>query len=137
MLDFRKIEKVLEEIENKDLFNQFIIDLFDYNLLDFNSLIIRYKFDNGLIIDIFDYKEDNKFTRYIFTESNDYDDIIDYNVVQKVINIKDYYINFKKDNKFSLFSSLFYEKDINIIKNNLNILFDNRIINIIMKHLKI
>ena len=136
MLDYKRFGKILQEIDEEELFNQFIINLFGYNITDFNKLIIRYKIDNELIIDIFDYKEENKYIRYYFTDNNNQYEIEDNNIVVKIINLKDYYNNFNKYNKYSLFSSLFYEKNIDIIENNLSNLFNNNINNIIMNHLK-
>ena len=139
MLDFNSFEKILEEIEKEGLFNQFIINLLDYDVIDLYNSIFRYKIDNGLIIDIFDYKDSNKFIRYYFTDNFDqikYNDN-DNEVILKVINLNDYYNNFDKFNKFSLFSLLFKENDINIIEDNLSNLFNNKINNLILKHLKI
>lgn len=136
MLDFKKFGNILKEIEKEDLFNQFIINLLDYNMLDIDNNIIRYKINNGLIIDVFNYIDGNKFTRYYFTEL-DNRVLINDNIIIKVINIKEYYHNFDKYNKYSLFSLIFYEKDINVLEENLTNLFCVRIKNIIMKHLKI
>lgn len=135
MLNFEKMKIILEEIEEKDLFNQFIINLLDYNSLNIKNIIVRYKIEDCLIIDIFDYNIDKKFIRYYFGDNEKYIEKEENNVIIKVINIKNYYNNYNKFNKYYLFSSLFYEKDIITIENNLSNLFNNEIKNIIMKHL--
>ena len=136
MLDFNKLEKILEEIDEEKLFNQFIVNLLDYSINDFNKVIIRYKIDNGLIIDIFDYALDKKFIRYYFVNNFNPKEINEKNIIVKIINLNNYYNNFDRYNKFSLFSTLFYEKNINLIEDNISNLFNDEINNIIMKHLK-
>ena len=134
MLNFNELELILKEIEEKDLFNEFFINLFDYKKEDINKLIIRYYFDNGFIVDIFDYNYENCFFRFCFSECNDVI-VIDKNIVINNIDLKAMYIN-DDNNKFYLFSSLFYEKDKTTRINNLNKLFDKKIVNIFLKHLK-
>ena len=136
MLDFNKLEKILEEIDEEKLFNQFIVNLLDYSINDFNKVIIRYKIDNGLIIDIFDYALDKKFIRYYFVNNFNPKEINEKNIIVKIINLNNYYNTFDRYNKFSLFSTLFYEKNINLIEDNISNLFNDEINNIIMKHLK-
>lgn len=136
MLDFNKLEKILEEMDEEKLFNQFIVNLLDYSINDFNKVIIRYKIDNGLIIDIFDYALDKKFIRYYFVNNFNPKEINEKNIIVKIINLNNYYNTFDRYNKFSLFSTLFYEKNINLIEDNISNLFNDEINNIIMKHLK-
>ena len=133
MLNFKKMNKILHELEKKKMFNKFIANLLDYDLKELDKIIIRYKIINELIIDIFDYKNGKKFTRYYFTTDIRYKDQINDDIIIKVVNIKN---NNKNNNdKLSIFSSLFYEKDLNILKNNLTKLFDKEIKYIIMKYL--
>lgn len=134
MLNFDKLKLILKEVEEKELFNDFFISLFDYKKEDINKLIIRYYFDNGFIVDIFDYNYDNSFFRYYFSEYNEVI-IIDKNVVVNNISLKEMYIN-KDNSKFYLFSSLFYEKDKKTKINNLNKLFNKKIVNIFLKLLE-
>lgn len=137
MLDFKLLEKILKEMEIKNLFNKFLNDLLDYKILDINNVIVRYKFDDCFIIDIFDYNNKNcKFIRYYFCEDNKKFEVKCEDVIVNVINIKVVYNEFNGLNKYYLFSSLFFEKDIDIIEKNLSKLFSNEINNIIIKHLK-
>ena len=136
MLNFNKLEKILNELEKQSLFNQFIARLLNYSLVELNKMIIRYKIDDCFIIDIFDYKDDNKFIRYYFTDNNNFIESYSDNVIVKVVNLNNYYENFNNiNNNYSIFSSLFYEKDINILKSNLSKLFDEKIIFIIIKYI--
>ena len=131
MLKLNDFKKIIEEIQEKDLFNKFIIDLFGYEEEELNKFIISYKFNNGFIIDIYDYNLEQKFIRYYFKEDNESVDVNEDNIIINKINIKEEYLN---KGKYYLFSSLFYEKDKEIIINNLNNLFDKKIIEIILKN---
>lgn len=131
MLKLNDFKKIIEEIQEKDLFNKFIIDLFGYEEEELNKFIISYKFNNGFIIDIYDYNLEQKFIRYYFKEDNESIEFNEDNIIINKINIKEEYLN--KGNYY-LFSSLFYEKDKEIILNNLNNLFDKKIIEIILKN---
>ena len=131
MLKLNDFKKIIEEIQEKDLFNKFIIDLFGYEEDELNKFIISYKFNNGFIIDIYDYNLEQKFIRYYFKEDNESIEFNEDNIIINKINIKEEYLN---KGKYYLFSSLFYEKDKEIIINNLNNLFDKKIIEIILKN---
>ena len=131
MLKLNDFKKIIEEIQEKDLFNKFIIDLFGYEEEELNKFIISYKFNNGFIIDIYDYNLEQKFIRYYFKEDNESVEVNEDNIIINKINIKEEYLN---NGKYYLFSSLFYEKDKEIIINNLNNLFDKKIIEIILKN---
>ena len=131
MLKLNDFKKIIEEIQEKDLFNKFIIDLFGYEEEELNKFIISYKFNNGFIIDIYDYNLEQKFIRYYFKEDNESIEFNEDNIIINKINIKDEYLNKGKN---YLFSTLFYEKDKEIIMNNLNNLFDKKIIEIILKN---
>ena len=131
MLKLNDFKKIIEEIQEKDLFNKFIIDLFGYGEEELNKFIISYKFNNGFIIDIYDYNLEQKFIRYYFKEDNESIEFNEDNIIINKINIKEEYLN---KGKYYLFSSLFYEKDKEIIINNLNNLFDKKIIEIILKN---
>lgn len=131
MLKLNDFKKIIEEIQEKDLFNKFIIDLFGYEEEELNKFIISYKFNNGFIIDIYDYNLEQKFIRYYFKEDNESIEFNEDNIIINKINIKEEYLN---KGKYYLFSSLFYEKDKEIIINNLNNLFDKKIIEIILKN---
>ena len=131
MLKLNDFKKIIEEIQEKDLFNKFIIDLFGYEEDELNKFIISYKFNNGFIIDIYDYNLEQKFIRYYFKEDNESIEFNEDNIIINKINIKEEYLN---KGKYYLFSTLFYEKDKEIIMNNLNNLFDKKIIEIILKN---
>lgn len=130
MIDLKELEKILKEIEENNLFNTFFTNLFDYSEVELNKLIIRYFFDNGFIIDIFDYNKNNKFIRYNFND-NENGIVIDENIIIYNINLK--YIYMKNDgSKYYFFSSLFYEKNEKLLINNLFKLFDRNIAKIFL-----
>ncbi|MGN1342296.1 MAG: hypothetical protein ACI4VL_03610 [Bacilli bacterium] len=121
----------LIEIMNKDLLNDFVNDIFDYNLKKDEYVYIQYKIVNGnIILNIFDNSEDNRFKAYIFTdydtETQD-DDII-------YVNVETCYQEYKNGNKKklillgALLKSGNKEEKKEIIKS----LFDNDIKNILI-----
>ena len=135
MLSFKKLEIILKEIEESNMFNVFFLNLFDYKKEEINKLIIRYFFDKGFIVDIFDYNNCYKYTRYKFNVNNDRKVIKDDNIITINIDLKNIYKNFNINNKFWLFSSLFMEKDTIKQNRNLKILFDEEIANIFLKYI--
>ena len=133
MLNFEKLEQILEELQQKNLFNVFLMNLLEYNEKQLSKFIVRYKIEEGIIIDIYDYNLEHKFIRYYFVIDKETYKIEDNNIIINIIDMKKYYNNYQENNKYYLFSSLFFEKSKDIIINNLNILFNKEIKDIILK----
>ena len=49
MLNLKKLELIMKDLEKNNLFNEFLINLLDYKKEELNKIIVRYKFDNSFI----------------------------------------------------------------------------------------
>jgi len=118
---------------NSELLNNFVNEIFGYNLKDDEYVYIQYKIvKDNIVLNIFDNGNDNRFKAYIF--SNDTftnDDNIVY------INIKECYDMYKQRNtkdKLLLLGALLIALDNNEKKEIIETLFDNDIKRILIKH---
>lgn len=123
----------LIEITDNDLLNEFINEIFDYNLKYDEYVYIQYKIvNNSIVLNIFDNANNNRFKAYIFTLDNiDNDDDTLY------INIKDCYkeyITSNIDNKLCLLGALLMTNKTDEKEEIINRLFDNEIKRILNKH---
>lgn len=96
----------LIDITNLDLLNNFINDVFKYDMVFDNKeyVYIQYKIvNNNVVINIYDNKDSNRFKAYIFTLSDITDDD-----GATYINVKDEYDKYLNGdmNKICLLSSL-------------------------------
>lgn len=123
----------LIEIMNKDLLNNFVNEIFDYNFNDNEYVYIQYKIVSGnIVLNIYDNVNDNRFKAYIFTKDNiKSEDNVTY------VNVEDCYYNYKKgsyNNKINLIGALLIENDSDNKKEIISLLFDNEIRDILLKH---
>lgn len=121
----------LIEIMNNDLLNDFVNDIFEYNLKKDEYVYIQYKIVNGnIILNIFDNSEDNRFKAYIFTdnETETQDDDIIY------VNVGTCYQEYKNGNKnkLILLGALLKSDNKDEKKEIIKSLFDNNIKNILI-----
>lgn len=121
----------LIEIMNNDLLNDFVNDIFEYNLKKDEYVYIQYKIVNGnIILNIFDNSEDNRFKAYIFTnnETDTQDDDIIY------VNVGTCYQEYKNGNKnkLILLGALLKSDNKDEKKEIIKSLFDNNIKNILI-----
>lgn len=128
-----RLRQSLIEIMDKGLLNNFVNGIFDYNFNDDEYVYIQYKIvNNNIVLNIYDNAHDNRFNAYIFTKNNIIsEDNIHY------INLKDCYqkyINGNYNSKIDLLGALILEKDNNEIIKIINLLFDNEIKDILLKH---
>ncbi len=128
-----RLRLALIEIMNKGLLNNFVNEIFGYNFSDKEHVYIQYKLvNNNIVLNIYDNVNDNRFKAYIFTKDNtpDKNNIIYINVN----NCYNEYLKGKYNNKICLLGTLLLVKDRNEIIKIINLLFDNKIKDILLKH---
>ena len=127
------LRQSLIEITDNNLLNEFINEIFDYNLKDDEYVYIQYKIvNNSIVLNIYDNAKNNRFKAYIFTLDNiDNDDDTLY------INIKNCYkeyITSNTDNKLCLLGALLMTNKKDEKEDIINKLFNNKIKRILNKH---
>ena len=126
--------KSLIEITDNDLLNNFVNEIFNYNLKEDEYVYIQYKIVNGnIVLNIYDNAKDNRFKAYIFSLDNIINDDRD----TLYINIKDCYDEYKKDNinnNLCLLGALLMTNKLDEKQDIINRLFDNEIKRILNKH---
>lgn len=122
----------LIEVMNCDLLNDFVNNIFGYELAIDEYVYIQYKIVRGnIVLNIFDNSESNRFKAFVFgqDEFEENDDNIGY------INVNTSYRGYKSsDNKLLLLGALLKTNNNDEKKEIINSLFDNGIKEIFTKH---
>ena len=124
----------LIDLMNNNLLNEFVNDVFDYDLKNNEYIYMQYKIvDNNIVINIYDNNCDNRFKAYIFTNSDfEKDDDNFY-----YININECYNEYKRKKKLNnlfLIGVLLKEKSNEEKKKIIDYIENNDIKNILLKH---
>ena len=115
----------LIDITNNDLLNDFVNNIFGYDLKKNEYVYIQYKIvSDSIILNIFDNKKSNRFKAYIFTLNNINSD--DNSIYINVNDEYNKYMNGSKNN-LCLLSSLLVSKDNNEKKEIIESLFSGKI----------
>ena len=115
----------LIDITNNDLLNDFVNNIFGYDLKKNEYVYIQYKVvSDSIILNIFDNKKSNRFKAYIFTLNNINSD--DNSIYINVNDEYNKYMNGSKNN-LCLLSSLLVSKDNNEKKEIIESLFSGKI----------
>lgn len=122
----------LIEVTDNDLLNDFVNDVFGYNLKSDEYIYIQFKIvHDNIVLNFFDNSNNNRFKAYIFTEK-DFDNG-DENIVY--INVRSCLLQYKNsNNKLVLLGALLMSKDNDEKKEIIDSLFDNDIKKIFMKN---
>lgn len=122
----------LIEVMNSDLLNDFVNNIFGYELEIDEYVYIQYKIVKGnIVLNIFDNSESNRFKAFVFTQ--DVFEKNDDNIVY--INVNTSYQEYKSsDNKLILLGALLKTNNDDEKKEIINSLFDNGIKEIFTKH---
>lgn len=122
----------LIEVMNSDLLNDFVNNIFGYELEDNEYVYIQYKIVKGnIVLNIFDNSESNRFKAFVFTKDNfdESDDDIVY------INVNACCREYKfSDNKLVLLGALLKTDNDDEKKEIINSLFNNGIKEIFTKY---
>ena len=124
----------LIDFMKKNLLNEFVNNVFEYNLKDDEYVYMQYKIvNNTVVVNIYDNSVNNRFKAFIFTNN----DIVsnDNNVLY--INVNDCHALYKKNvisNKLNLLGALLKEKDNDEKKKIISYLDDSSVKSILLKH---
>ncbi len=126
--------KSLIEITDKNLLNNFVNEIFGYDLKNDQYVYIQYKIvHENIVINIYDNSYNNRFKAFIFTTNSN----LESNGDIKYININHCYNSYKNnviDSKLDLIGSLLISKSNDEKKEIISKLFDNDIKNILFKY---
>lgn len=122
----------LIEVTDNDLLNDFVNDIFGYNLKIDQYIYIQYKIvHDNIVLNFFDNSNNNRFKAYIFTEK-DFDNG-DENIVY--INVRSCLLEYKNSNNKLVILGALLKSDNNDEKEEIiDSLFDNDIKKIFMKN---
>lgn len=122
----------LIEVTDNDLLNDFVNDIFGYNLKNDQYIYIQYKIvHDNIVLNFFDNSNNNRFKAYIFTEK-DFDNG-DENIVY--INVRSCLLEYKNSNNKLVILGALLKSDNNDEKEEIiDSLFDNDIKKIFMKN---
>lgn len=123
----------LIEITDNDLLNDFMNNVFGYNLSKDEYVYIQYKIVNGdIFLNIFDNNNDNRFNAICFTNNSSLKSKqIDYIDINKSYND---YKNGMINNNTVLIGALLKTSNDNEKRELINALFDSKMKNIFIKH---